>query len=131
MSLPLLHVVTAAFSRRFTSANIFCTLQPTCFSVLGLPDFMTFLGLILFGYAIGLTDRGSSPPYAGRGSRQRLRRGSPPLAGMLAGLYNQPAVLGYAVQQAKNDLPDLGYATTFPMATIAKIILAQLLLLLL
>lgn len=53
------------------------------------------------------------------------------LAGMLAGLHTQPAVLSYAVQQAKSDLPNLGYATTFPMATIAKIILAQLLLLLL
>lgn len=53
------------------------------------------------------------------------------LAGMLAGLHTQPAVLSYALQQAKNDLPNLGYATTFPMATIAKILLAQLLLLLL
>lgn len=53
------------------------------------------------------------------------------LARMLSGLHTQPAALSYAVQQAKNDLPNLGYATTFPMATIAKIILAQLLLLLL
>ena len=53
------------------------------------------------------------------------------LAGMLAGLHTQPAVLSDAVQQAKNDLPYLGYATIFPIVTIAKLLLAQLLLLLL
>jgi len=53
------------------------------------------------------------------------------LVGMIAGLHTQPAVLSYAVQQTGSDLPNLGYATTFPMATIAKILFAQLLLLLL
>ncbi|PEN12250.1 transporter [Longibacter salinarum] len=53
------------------------------------------------------------------------------LVGMLAGIHTQPAVLSYAVQQSGSDLPNLGYATTFPMATIAKILFAQLLLLLL
>jgi putative transport protein len=50
---------------------------------------------------------------------------------MLAGLHTQPAVLSYAVQQAKNDLPNVGYAATFPMATIAdhrRVVPAQLLL---
>jgi len=37
-------------------------------------------------------------------------------------------VLAYAQQEAKNDLPAIGYATVYPMATIAKIILAQLIL---
>lgn len=50
------------------------------------------------------------------------------LTGMLAGLQTQPAVLSFALEQAKNDLPNVGYATVFPVATIAKIILAQLLL---
>ncbi len=53
------------------------------------------------------------------------------LTGMLAGLHTQPAVLSYAIQQSGNDLPNIGYATVFPMATIAKIVLAQLILLLL
>jgi putative transport protein len=53
------------------------------------------------------------------------------LIGMVAGLHTQPAVLSFALQQTENELPNLGYATIFPMATIAKIILAQLLLLLL
>jgi putative transport protein len=47
---------------------------------------------------------------------------------MLAGFQTQPAVLGFASEQARNDLPNLGYATVYPLATIAKIILAQLLL---
>ncbi len=53
------------------------------------------------------------------------------LVGMVAGLHTQPAVLSYAVQQTGSDLPNLGYATTFPMSTIAEILFAQLLLLLL
>ena len=50
------------------------------------------------------------------------------LTGMLAGVQTQPAVLGYAVEQARNDLPNIGYATVYPLATIAKIILAQVIL---
>ena len=53
------------------------------------------------------------------------------LAGMLAGLQTQPAVLAFASEQAGNDLPNIGYATVYPVAMIAKILLAQLLLTLL
>jgi len=52
----------------------------------------------------------------------------PLLLGMLAGLHTQPAVLGYALEQAENELPNIGYALVFPMAMIAKIVVAQLLL---
>ena len=50
------------------------------------------------------------------------------LAGMLAGLTTQPAVLGFALESTGNDLPNVGYATVYPVATIGKIVLAQLLL---
>jgi putative transport protein len=50
------------------------------------------------------------------------------LIGMLAGLQTQPAVLGYALEQTGNDLPNVGYATVYPVAIITKILLAQLLL---
>jgi putative transport protein len=50
------------------------------------------------------------------------------LIGMLAGLQTQPALLGYALEQTDNDLPNIGYATVYPIATITKILLAQLLL---
>ncbi len=53
------------------------------------------------------------------------------LTGMLAGLGTQPATLGFGLQQADNELPNLGYALVFPVATITKVIVAQLLLLLL
>ncbi len=50
---------------------------------------------------------------------------------MLAGLHTQPAVLGYTLEQTHNDLPNLGYAAVYPLATIAKILCVQLLLFLL
>jgi putative transport protein len=53
------------------------------------------------------------------------------LIGMLAGLQTQPDVLGFAQEQTGNDLPAIGYATVYPVATISKFILAQLLLTLL
>ena len=53
------------------------------------------------------------------------------LIGMLAGLQTQPAVLGFALEQTRNELPNIGYATVYPVAMISKILLAQLLLALL
>jgi putative transport protein len=50
------------------------------------------------------------------------------LIGMLSGLQTQPAVLGFALEQAENDLPNIGYALVFPVTTITKILVAQLLL---
>ncbi|MCC7162045.1 MAG: transporter [Anaerolineae bacterium] len=50
------------------------------------------------------------------------------LVGILAGLQTNPAVLGFATEQTENDLPNLGYTTVYPVATIAKILLAQLIL---
>jgi putative transport protein len=50
------------------------------------------------------------------------------LTGMLAGLQTQSAVLGYALEQSRNELPTVGYASVYPVATITKILLAQLLL---
>lgn len=48
-------------------------------------------------------------------------------AGILAGLQTHPAVLTYVNDQAKNELPAMGYTTVYPMAMIVKIILAQIL----
>ena len=49
------------------------------------------------------------------------------LMGLVSGLHTQSAVLGFATEQTKNDLPNLGYASAFALAGIVKIILAQLL----
>jgi putative transport protein len=53
------------------------------------------------------------------------------LIGMLAGLQTQPAVLGFALEQTGNDLPNIGYAEVYPLAMMLKILLAQLLVILL
>jgi len=47
--------------------------------------------------------------------------------GMVAGVHTQPAVLGYALDETKNEIPNLGYASVYPAATIAKLLLVQLL----
>jgi putative transport protein len=60
--------------------------------------------------------------------RRVLRMPLSILAGTLAGIQTQPAVLALATEKTENDLPNLGYATVFPVAMIAKILLAQLLL---
>jgi putative transport protein len=52
------------------------------------------------------------------------------LSGMLAALQTQPAVLSFAAEQADNDLPNIGYATVYPLAFIAKVLIAQVLLIL-
>jgi putative transport protein len=52
----------------------------------------------------------------------------PILSGIVAGIHTQPAVLAFATQQAKSDQPNVGYASVYPLATISKIVLAQLLL---
>ncbi|MFN8457262.1 MAG: aspartate:alanine exchanger family transporter [Anaerolineae bacterium] len=53
------------------------------------------------------------------------------LTGLVAGMHTQPAVLGFSLEQSENDLPNIGYATVYPIATITKILLAQLILTLL
>ena len=47
--------------------------------------------------------------------------------GMMSGIQTQPACLAYSNQQAKNELPNVWYATVFPASMVTKIILAQLL----
>jgi putative transport protein len=50
------------------------------------------------------------------------------MLGMVAGVHTQPAVLGYALEQTGDEIPNLGYASVYPAATIAKIMLVQLVL---
>jgi len=48
--------------------------------------------------------------------------------GILAGTPTQPVVLGFATGPAKDHPPNIGYASVYPLATVLKIVLAQLLL---
>lgn len=50
------------------------------------------------------------------------------LAGVLAGIQTQPAVLAFAKEQTRDDRTDIGYSAVYPFATLAKLIVAQLLL---
>ena len=49
------------------------------------------------------------------------------LMGLISGIQTQPAALAFAENLADNDRPSLAYASIFPVAMIAKIVLAQLL----
>lgn len=60
-----------------------------------------------------------------------LKISFPRLAGMLAGFQTQPAVLAFVNEQARSEQPNIGYSSVFPIATLSKIILAQVLLTLL
>lgn len=53
------------------------------------------------------------------------------LTGMLSALQTQPALLSFADEQAANELPNIGYATVYPLAMMAKVVLAQLVLVIL
>jgi len=50
------------------------------------------------------------------------------LSGMLAGLQTQPALLSFASEQSGDELPNVGYASVYLVATVAKILLAQVIL---
>lgn len=60
--------------------------------------------------------------------RKVLRIAMPMLTGIVAGVHTQPAVLAFAMQRAKSDQPNVGHASVYPFATIAKIVFAQVLL---
>ena len=50
------------------------------------------------------------------------------LIGLVAGLQTHPALLSFATEQTGSDVPAMGYAEVYPVAIIAKIIIAQVLL---
>lgn len=47
------------------------------------------------------------------------------LLGMVSALHTQPAALAFAAESAGDEEPNAGYAAIFPFATIAKILIAQ------
>ncbi len=58
-----------------------------------------------------------------------LRLAPETLSGLIAGAQTQPAVLAYAAEQLEDDRElNLGYASVYPVAIIAKLVLAQLIL---
>ena len=53
------------------------------------------------------------------------------LIGMVSGMQTQPALLTFSAQQTGNDVPNMGYASVYPVAMVLKIILAQVILMVL
>jgi putative transport protein len=49
------------------------------------------------------------------------------LMGLVSGIQTQPACLAYATREANSEAPNSTYAAVYPVVTIAKIIVAQLL----
>jgi putative transport protein len=52
-----------------------------------------------------------------------------PLLGLMAGTYTDPAALAFSSSYFNNDLPTQAYATVYPLVTILRILVAQLLVL--
>lgn len=83
-------------------------------------------GLALFAAGAAVTSLTSLAALAA--GRRLLHLPVDVLSGLVAGVHTQPATLAVANERARGDGPNLGYAAVFPIATIAKIVLAQLLL---
>jgi putative transport protein len=93
-------------------------------------DFVRYLasgdGLLAFAAGAGITLSAAALTLLAGARLLHLPFGT--LAGTLAGLQTQPAVLGFALEQTKDESPNVGYATVYPVAMIAKVLLGQLLL---
>ncbi len=61
-------------------------------------------------------------------SRRLLRAPAGVALGMVSGVHTQPAGLAFATDASRDESPNLGYASVSPIATVTKILLAQLLL---
>ena len=46
--------------------------------------------------------------------------------GLISGIQTQPACLAYATREANSGAPNVAYAAVYPVALIAKVLLAQL-----
>jgi len=60
--------------------------------------------------------------------KQWLRAPAGVAMGMASGVHTQPAGLAFATDAAREESPNVGYASVSPVATVTKILLAQLLL---
>ncbi|MEO8258982.1 MAG: aspartate:alanine exchanger family transporter [Acidobacteriota bacterium] len=93
-------------------------------------DFVHYLvhggGLLVFAAGAGITLAAATLTLWAGATLLRLPFGL--LAGTLAGLQTQPAVLGFAIEQTKDESPNVGYATVYPVAMIAKVLIGQILL---
>lgn len=81
------------------------------------------LPLLLLGALVTLASAGPALLLA----RRWLKLPTGEAFGAVAGIHTQPAVLAWASARVASDAPSKGYATVFPIATVVKILLAQVL----
>ncbi len=81
------------------------------------------LPLVLLGAMVTLASAGPALLLA----RRWLKLSTSEAFGAVAGIHTQPAVLAWASARTSSDAPAKGYATVFPIATVVKILLAQVL----
>ncbi|GFO55846.1 putative transporter [Geomonas sp. Red276] len=89
-----------------------------------LSTFVNGGGLLFFGVGTGITCL-ASLLVLGIGYRM-MKIPMTLLMGIVAGMQTQSAVLGYALDQTRNDLPNIGFASVYPAATVFKIVLVQI-----
>jgi putative transport protein len=83
-------------------------------------------GLPLFLAGAGLTFASAMAFLLTAQAVTKLSSGT--LMGMVSGVHTQPAALGFAQGRRQDEEPSLGYAAVFPLATLVKIVAAQILL---
>jgi putative transport protein len=86
----------------------------------------TLTGLELFG--LGLVSTVLCAATVMLLGRALLGPWTPRLWGVVAGTHTQPAALAFAVERSGNEAPNSAYAQVLPLATIAKILIAQVVL---
>lgn len=92
-----------------------------------------FISTMRAGGGVGLLACGAGITLASAGlslwsARRVLRAPAGVALGMASGVHTQPAGLAFANDAARDETPNLGYASVSPIATVTKILLAQLLL---
>ena len=116
---------------RYDAENAFCAedldeLRAAGWLRIGVPVEQGGSGLGLFVAGLGLTLTTSLLTLLVGHKVLKIPLGV--LFGVVAGVHTQPAALAFAAEQTGGDLPNLGYTTVFPVATVAKIVLVQILL---
>lgn len=79
-------------------------------------------GMLVAGGLIALASAGSVVAVG-----RLLKMPTDLLGGMVSGIQTQPAALAFVAERSSTDQANVGYASVFPLATITKIVVAQLL----
>ncbi len=79
-------------------------------------------GMLVAGGLIALASAGSVVAIG-----RFLKLPTDLLGGMVSGIQTQPAALAFVAERSTTDQANVGYASVFPLATITKIVVAQLL----